>query len=151
MQKIKLYIIALLGLLWTLDAAYLTNEAYKIKNTVKVFGQPDNLWFVCDVNSTFSCSSVFNENFAWILWLPFSEIALAIYPIFIIIAILALNKKLKNSFKIILIIAILWIIYNWYIIVNEFMLWSYCLMCLGCTAIIITIWTLSIFWLKNEK
>jgi uncharacterized membrane protein len=42
----------------------------------------------CDLNSTFSCSSVFKEDFAWIFGLPFSGIALAVYPIIAIIAIL---------------------------------------------------------------
>jgi len=151
MNKIKLILISLLWLLWTIDAGYLTNEAYKIKNAVKVFGWNWNLWFACDVNATFSCSSVFNEDFAWILGLPFSQIALAIYPIIIVIWILWLMWKIKNPFKILLFIVWWWIIFNWYVIINEFFLGSYCLLCLICTAIIITVWWISLLWLKSKK
>lgn len=153
MWKIKLIIVALLWLAWTIDATYLTNEAYKIKDKLQTFGWFgwEKIWMACDVNSTFSCSSVFKESFAWILWLPFSEIALLVYPIFILIAILWLKWKIKNPFKILLIIAILWIIFNWYIIINEYLIWSYCLLCLICTTIIMIIWFLSILWLKNKN
>ena len=92
MNKIKLRLIALLWLAGTLDAAYLTNKAYKIKDSLKTFWWFwwEKIWMACDVNSTFSCSSVFKEDFAWIFGLPFSEIALAVYPVILIIAILAL-------------------------------------------------------------
>jgi len=151
MHKNKFISIIILAIIWTLDAAYLTYSAYLSKAQTKVFGWGWDLWFACDVNSTFSCSSVFNENFAWIMWIPFSWIALAIYPILVIIAILGLKWKMKKSLKTLLIMSILWLIFNLYIIANEYVVWVYCLLCLLCTAIIISIWTLSIIWIKNDK
>jgi uncharacterized membrane protein len=62
-----------------------------------------------------------------------------------------LKWKITNPFKILLIMAIWWLIFNWYVIYNESQIWAYCLLCLICTAIIITIWWLSIAWLKNKK
>lgn len=153
MNKIKLKIITFLGIIGTIDAAYLTNEAYKIKDKVQTFWNFwwEEIWMACDVNSTFSCSSVFNENFAWILWIPFSWIALIVYPILALIAILWLKWKIKNHFKFLLIMAIWGLLFNSYVIYNEFLIWAYCLLCIICTAIIITVWSLSIAWLKNEK
>ena len=151
MHKNKFISIIVLSMIWTIDAAYLTYSAFLSKTQTKVFGWGWDLWFACDVNSTFSCSSVFNENFAWIMWIPFSGIALAIYPILAVIAFLWLKSKLKNSLKTLLIMAILGLIFNLYIIANEYIIWVYCLLCLLCTAIIISIWTISIIWLKNEK
>jgi uncharacterized membrane protein len=149
-HKKKLISIILLAIIWTLDAAYLTYSSFLSKTQTKVFGWWWELWFACDINSTFSCSSVFNESFAWILWIPFSGIALAIYPILAIIAVLWLKWKMKNSFKILLILSILWLIFNLYIIFNEYLVGVYCLLCLLCTGIIITIWVLSYIWLKNK-
>jgi len=153
MHKIKLKIITLLWLAGTIDAAYLTNEAYKIKDKLQTFWNFwwEQIWMACDVNSTFSCSTVFKEDFAWIFGLPFSGIALAVYPIIAIIAILWLKWKIKNHFKILLIMAIWGLLFNSYVIYNEYLIWAYCLLCIICTAIIITVWSLSIAWLKNKK
>jgi len=150
-DKKKLISIIILAIAWVIDAAYLTYYAYIAKAQTKVFGWGGDLWFACDVNSTFSCSSVFNEDFAWILGLPFSGIALAVYPILAIIAILGLTQKIKNHFQILLTMAIWGLIFNLYVIMNEYLVWAYCLLCLMCTAIIITIWGLSIAWLRNKK
>ncbi len=149
MWKIKLKIIALLWLVWTINAAYLTNEAYKIKETITNFwGEP--IWMVCDLNHTFSCSSVFMKDFAWILGFPFPAIALIVYPVIAIIAFLWLKWKINNPFKILLVIAIWGLLFNSYIIYNEYLVWVYCLLCIICAWIIITVWGLSIFWLKDK-
>ena len=152
MWKIKLRIIALLWLAWTLDAAYLTNEAYKIGNKLETFWNFwwKTIWMACDVNATFSCTSVFKEDFAWIFGIPFSWIALAVYPIIMLIAFLWLKWKIKTPFKILLAMSIWGLVFNWYVIYNEYFIWAYCLLCLICTAIIITVWALSIAWLKNN-
>jgi len=153
MHKTKLIIISLLWLAGTIDAAYLTNEAYKIKDSLKTFWWfwQEKIWMACDVNSTFSCSSVFKEDFAWIFWLPFSAIALAVYPIIGLIAFVGLKWKIKNHFKILLIMAIWGLIFNSYVIYNEYLIWAYCLLCLICTVIIITVLGISIAWLKGKK
>lgn len=147
----KLITIIIWAIVGIIDATYLTYNAYIIKSHTKVFGWLWNITLSCDVNSTFSCSSIFNENFAWILWLPFSEIALSVYPILAIIAILWITWKIKNHFKILLIMSILWLIFNWYIIANEYLIWAYCLLCLICTSIIIIIWTLSLIWIYKDE
>jgi uncharacterized membrane protein len=153
MHKIKLLVIGLLWIIWTIDAAYLTNEAYKIKDSLKSFWWfwEEQIWMACDINSIFSCSSVFKDDFAWILWLPFSAIALTVYPIIAIVAFLWLKWKIKNHFKILLIMSLWGLLFNSYIIYNEYLIWAYCLLCIICTVIIVTILGLSTLWLKNQK
>lgn len=155
-NKVKLLIIIVISIIASINAAYLTNLAYSIAmpsyfwaatlDTAKGLG-----WYVCDINSTFSCSSVFSHSFAWIYWIPFSLIALVVYPIIVIVALLGLFKKIKNHFKIILYMAFWWIIFNWYIIVNEYLIWAYCLLCLICTWIIVVNWILACMWINEKK
>jgi uncharacterized membrane protein len=153
----KLITIIIISFIASINAGYLTYNAYLLK--VSQGGQfnlwvwntnSDIVWFACDFNSTFSCSSVFTNDFAWILWIPFSLIALIVYPIIIVIAYLWIKKKIQNVYKILLIMVIWWIFFNWYVIVNEYLIWVYCFLCLICTAIIIAIWGLSLFWLKEK-
>ena len=152
----KLITIVILSFLASINAAYLTYNAYILKASQNLFqiswlSVNENIaWFACDINSTFSCSSVFTHDFAWTFWIPFSLIALIVYPIILIVAFLWIKEKIKNVYKIIMLMVIGWIIFNWYIIVNEYFVWVYCFLCLICTAIIIAIWGLSIIWLKEK-
>ena len=150
----KLISIIILSFIATINALYLTYNAYILKasqNTFNIWNlsKPD-IWFACDFNSTFSCSSVFTHDFAWIFWIPFSLIALIVYPIIILIAFLWIKNNIKNVYKVLLIMVIWWIIFNWYIIFNEYFVWVYCFLCLICTAIIIAIWGISLAWLKEK-
>ena len=138
MNKLKLIII--LALISTFNAAYLTYEAYLLK-----FSWGTNS-FICDVNATFSCSSVFKEDFSWIFGIPFSLIALIVYPIIILIAYLWLKWKCKKPFDILILLSIWWILFNSYIIYNEYILWAFCLLCLMCTAVIISLLWISLLW-----
>jgi uncharacterized membrane protein len=83
--------------------------------------------------------------------IPFSLIALFVYPIIVIVALLWLFNKIKSHYKWILAMAIWWILFNGYIIVNEYIVWVYCILCLICTGIIIVNWGLSVKWLKEKK
>ncbi len=151
----KLITIIILSFIASINAAYLTYNAYLLRASQNQF----NLWnwntdvvgFACDINSTFSCSSVFTHDFAWMFGIPFSLIALIVYPIILIIAFLWIKNKINNMYKILLIMVIWWIIFNWYVIINEYFAWVYCFLCLICTAIIIAIWGLSLVWFKTKK
>lgn len=151
----KLITIIILSFIASINALYLTYNAYILKasqNQLNLWWQNNDIaWFACDINSTFSCSSVFNNDFAWVFGIPFSLIALIVYPIILILAFLWIKNKIKNVYKILLVMVIWWIIFNWYIIVNEYYAWVYCFLCLICTAIIIAIWVLSIEWLKKNS
>lgn len=151
----KLIIIIVISTIAIINAVYLTNEAFNLQNYINnswsLFWAKNNVWFLCDLNETFSCSSVFKNDFAWILGIPFSLIALFVYPIIVILAILGLIKKINIHYKIILTLAILWILFNWYIIINEYLIWAYCILCLICTLIIIINWILSCVWIRKNS
>lgn len=140
----KLIAIFISAIIWAGNAIYLTIAAFSINKWALGVWTVNS--FVCDINNVFSCSSVFSNSFAWIFWIPFSLIAMFVYPIIAIIALLWIFWKIKNPFKILFIIWILWLLFNGYIIVNEYLIWAYCLLCLICTAIIIFILILSKIW-----
>jgi uncharacterized membrane protein len=102
----KLITIIMLSFIASLNAAYLTYNAYLLKASENTFnielGDNSVIEFACDFNSTFSCSSVFSHDFAWVFGVPFSLIALIVYPIIMLIAYLGIKEKIKNVYKIIL-------------------------------------------------
>ena len=135
----KLYFIIFLCLVSIANAIYLTNAAlnYKAWDTSKLF---------CDVSDTLSCSNLFWFDFAWIFGIPFPAIALIVYPIIALIAILGILKKIKSPFKILFPIWLAGISFNSYFLVNETIVWVFCLACLICFFSIFLITTLS--WLS---
>ena len=145
----KLITIFILALIGSGNAIYLTIMAYSINKWTLGFWTVNS--FVCDINSVFSCSSVFSNEFAWIFWIPFSLIATFVYPLIAIIALLWILWKIKNPFKITFIIWILWLLFNSYVIYNEYIIWAYCLLCLICTVIMIVILILSKIWCLEYK
>ena len=140
----KNYIILFLSVIAEINAIYLTNGAFLIKNN-------EANSFACDINSQLSCTSVFNNDFAWFWWIPFSLIAFFAYWVIIAITILWMKKKIKNHFKILFWFWIFWLIFNWYIIWQEYLANSYCILCLICTAILATITYIAFKNMKGKK
>lgn len=138
------YFIIFLALIAEYNAIYLTKWAYLIKN------QETNS-FACDINNQLSCSSVFNFDFAWFFWIPFSWIAIVAYLAIIILTILWMKKIIKNHFKILFWFWVLWLIFNWYIILQEYLKNTYCLLCLMCTAILAIITFIAFKNMKEKK
>ena len=136
----KLYAILALAIISFWNALYLTIQALKLKAW-------DSWKFLCDINDQLSCSSLFSFDFAWFGSIPFPAIAMVVYPIIAIIAILALKKKCKKAFQVLLGLAIWWMMFNSYIIYNEFIVWVFCPACLACSVAITTIAILSAIWL----
>ena len=144
MKDKKLTIIAIISFLASINAAYLTYSAYQLKAKLAS-------WSFCDISKTFSCSSVFNYDFAWFGQIPFPAIALLVYPILVWLAIWWLKWNTKKAYLSILILSIWWLAFNSYIIFNEYQIWSYCLLCLLCTLIITINWILAFIGIKNTK
>jgi len=146
----KLIWIIILSMVGTFNAIYLTIWAYQIK-AAEVFWWNDLPTSFCDLNSTFSCSTVFSFDFSWMFGVPFSLLAAFIYPTIIIIALLWLFWIIKNHYKILLWISIWGLLFNWYIIINESIEWVYCLLCLMCTFIILAIGIMSYIAINEEN
>jgi len=140
----KLYAIIILSLISIANAIYLTIASFKYKAWV---------WeaLFCDINNTLSCTDLFSYDFSWFFGIPFAMIALFVYPIIIIIALAWIFNKIKNVFLILLIMAIWWMLFNSYIIINEFNVWVFCIACLICSISITTIAILSFIGLKDKK
>lgn len=151
-MKNKLIIIIFLSLIAVFNASYLTISAYTLLEA-----KANSTWiipFACDLNSTFSCSGVFNHPFSRPFWIPFSLIALFVYPIIILVAGLWLAGIIKKHFTILFYMWVAWFLFNSYFIVNEIIVNTYCILCLMCTVIIITIAILGKLWstqLEKEK
>ena len=73
----KFLIIAVLGLVGIFNAAYLTNSFYAASSSF------------CDISQTVSCSSALNIPELIFFGLPFSAIALGVYPILFLIALIS--------------------------------------------------------------
>ncbi|MBW7954398.1 vitamin K epoxide reductase family protein [Candidatus Gracilibacteria bacterium] len=140
----KLYAIFALAIVAMGNAIYLTISAFN-------YASGDKSSLFCDINNTFSCSTLFSYDFATIFGLPFPAIAMIVYPILAILAIVGAIYKLKGLFKVILTISIMGIMFNSYIIYNEFQVMVFCPACLFCTVIIITIAIMSYIGNKEEK
>lgn len=148
-RKTKLKIILIISLLAFANAFYLSYDwIFDVTSTNSMYFLPaNNIWWgwsFCDINETLSCSAVLSNPLSQIYWIPFPVIALFVYPIIFIVALLWYYKKINNTFKILLTMWLAWIMFNWYFIFKEiFYIWAFCPLCLMCSIIIITIATLS--------
>lgn len=140
----KLYSIIILAFISFLNAVYLTIEAFRLKAWV-------TSEFICDINAQLSCSWLFTFDFPRIFGvIPFPLIAMFVYPIIATVAFLWVKWKCKKPFLPLLIIAILWMLFNSYFIFNEYLVWVYCPACLACSVAITTIAIISAFWIVKK-
>lgn len=135
--------ILILSFLATLNAWYSTHYALTLNKA-------SNWSNACNIANMFSCSSVFQQDFAWFFWLPFTVIALVVYPIILILAI-AWIKWYKKSSLIISILTFWWLIFNFWILYSKFSAWVYCALCLACSVIIVSILTISLIDIKKSN
>lgn len=141
----KLIAIMILSVISTFNAVYLTIKAYGVRAN-EASGSS-----FCDISETFSCSNVFVFDFSWLFWIPFPAIAMIVYPVIFIIALLGYLWKIKNHFTILLAMAIGGLLFNGNIIFHEIQVMTFCLLCLMCTVFIASIWVMSYIWMKDEQ
>lgn len=143
----KLISIMVLSAIATYNAVYLTIQGYNIKwqSLSEVAPLP------CDISSTFSCSSVFTHDFAWIFGIPFPFIAIFVYPIIILVAYLGLIWKIRKHFTILFFMWIGGALFNSYFIYHEILVSTYCLLCLACTVIIVSVAIMGKIWESEIK
>lgn len=144
MKKIQ-YIIAL-AVIAIGNAVYLSYKAYVYK-----FVDPNGLFSFCDFNATASCTEVLRHPLSEVFGIPFPWIALVVYPVILILAVLAYKKSSMRLVRTIQILAAMGMMFNGFIIYREVVyIHAYCLLCLMCTAIIISIFVLSTLTLKQK-
>ncbi len=133
-MKRKLLAVIILCTVAIINAGYLTNMAYSEMSGPSF----------CDISSTLSCSSVFNHTASQIFGIPFPAIALVVYPILLLIALLWYYKTINNHRSWLRWLSLGGMIFNGYIIFQEaFVIKAFCPLCLLCTGIIIAIHILS--------
>ncbi len=133
----KFTVIIILAIIATINAWYLTAKAYGLLGSGSTF---------CDINSRRSCANVVNHPAAYVWPLPFPAIALVVYPVIILLAGLGLAASNKKKYyKTLSYLSAAGILFNWYFIGQEFfVIKAFCPLCLLCTAIIISIFLISL-------
>ena len=129
------------------NATYLTYTAYELKNT-RASERPMSF---CDINQTFSCTTVLDSPYAEIFGVPFPLIAMIVYPIIALIALLGYRSGTTKHFHYLLGMGIAGTLFNSFFIFREYMyIGAYCYLCLICSAIIVSIAIISAIGIRSK-
>ncbi len=146
----KYLFIIVLACIAIVNAAYLSLKAYEISQGVDPSATISLLTAVCDINDTFSCTDALADPLSRPFGIPFPYIALVVYPVLLIIALVGYLKRSYTYAKALAVLSFLGICFNGYIITMEtFYIRAYCPLCLFCSAIIITIFITSLLILRD--
>jgi uncharacterized membrane protein len=148
-QKKIYLVILILALIGVFNAAYLSYHAYGFW-----FGaNADALRMLpCDISATFSCSDILSNPRSLVFGIPFPMVALIVYPILSIIALIGWMTRTTCPAKILTGLSAGGICFNSYVIYQESIVGVWCPLCAMCTVIIVTIFVLSIMiWKKKER
>lgn len=142
----KYLIILILALVGVFNAAYLSIPAYDYWNGANSFALQA---MPCDISETLSCSGILQNPRAIIFSIgdfkvAFPMIALVVYPILVLLALIGWFTKKLCPAKALTAMAAGGICFNSYVIYQEFVVGVFCPLCAMCTVIIITIFILSI-------
>lgn len=149
----KYLIILILALIGVFNAAYLSIPAYEYWNGANKEVLQS---LPCDISSTLSCSGILQNKRAIIFEVnnfkvAFPMIALVVYPILTLLALSGWIRKSVTEAKWLTGLSAGGIAFNGYVISQEVIVGVFCPLCAMCTAIIITIFILSICIWKGEK
>ncbi len=149
----KYLIILILALIGVWNAVYLSIPAYEFWNGANSSALQ---MMPCDLSETLSCSSILQNPRAiifsvWEFRVAFPMIALVVYPILALLALSGWIRKSLTEAKILTGMAAGGILFNSYVISQEFIVGVFCPLCAMCTVIIIAIFILSITIWKWEK
>lgn len=129
------------------NATYLSYKAY-----VYHFVDPNKLSTICDFSRFSSCTDVLRHPLSLVFGIPFPWIALVVYPILLIVAWYGYRKASLLPAKIIVVLSGLGMCFNGFIIYREIRyIHAYCILCLLCTAIIVSIFVLSLQLVRDAK
>jgi|GEM_PF-887815 len=136
-----------LSVLAFINAAYLSYKAYFFR-----YVDPLGLTSFCDFSKFNSCSEVLRHPLANVFGIPFPWIALVVYPVLLTLAWFGYRKQSYVQAKILAVLSFLGMCFNGFIIYREVrFIHAYCLLCLLCTIIIVTIFILSLSLWKESK
>jgi len=146
-MKKKYLIIIILSLIAIVNATYLSQKAYYFQTLESYTGTS-----VCDINDTMSCSIVLQSSYSKVFGVPFPYIALAVYPVILVIAFLGIRRQSLVPIKIISGLSFAGMLFNFFIMYREIVfVKAFCVLCFICTLIIISIFTISRLIINNKK
>jgi uncharacterized membrane protein len=139
-MKNKFLLIQVLSVVALINASYLSYKAYFVR-----FVDPVGLTSFCDFSSTFACTDVLRHPLSQVFGVSFPWIALLVYPVIFVVAFLGYRHAKVSYAKTLAIISFLGMLFNGFIIYREAMfIHAYCLLCLLCTVIIVSIFAVSV-------
>lgn len=150
----KYLVIAVLAAIGIFNAIYLSIPAYKYWNGADSAALQ---MMPCDLSDKLSCSGILQNPRAIILSIAdfkvaFPMIAAVVYPILFLIALWGWFSKTTCPAKILTGLAFGGMCFNGYVISQEIIVGVFCPLCAMCTAIIITIFIISIcIWMQRKK
>lgn len=143
----KYLVVMVLAAIAIVNAGYLSFKAYGYH-----FAGQSELSTVCDAFGAGSCSDVLRHPLSLVLGIPFPFIALAVYPILFCIAWYGFCHLTTMPAKWLATLSAMGMGFNGFIIYREiFFIHQYCLLCLMCTVIIISIFALSLSILRSSE
>ena len=146
-MKKKFFIIQILSVLAFINASYLSYKSYFVR-----FVDSAGLTSFCDVSKIFTCTDVLRHPLSQVFGISFPWIAMFVYPVIFVLAFLG-YKKLTNIYaKILVVVSFLGVLFNGFILYREiFFIHAYCLLCLLCTFIILSIFIISLDIVYKNK
>lgn len=149
----KYLIIAVLAAIGIFNAIYLSIPAYEYWNGAN--SQALQM-MSCDISESLSCSGILQNPRAIIFSVgdfkvAFPMIAAVVYPVLFLIALWGWFSKSMLPAKVLTAMAAGGILFNSYVIYQEFIVGVFCPLCAMCTVIIIAIFFLALCIWKNEE
>ncbi len=137
----------LLAAIAFINAAYLSYKAYFFR-----YVDPAGLSSFCDFSQSASCTEVLQHPLSQVFGISFPWVALFVYPILLTLAWIGYRRQSYAQAKILAALTFLGICFNGFIIYREiFFIKAYCLLCLLCTALIVSIFSLSLALIRESK
>jgi uncharacterized membrane protein len=142
----KYLIIAVLAAIGIFNAIYLSIPAYEYWNGADASALQ---MMPCDISDKLSCSGILQNPRAIIFSLgefhvAFPMIATIVYPVLFLIALWGWLSKSTLPAKVLTVMAAGGMLFNSYVIYQEFIVGVFCPLCAMCTIIIVAIFVLSI-------
>ncbi len=147
-NKNKFLIIIGLSFFAFINATYLSYKAYFFR-----FIDPQGLSSFCDVSGTFSCTEVLRHPLSLVFGISFPWVAFIVYPVLFMIAYFGYRAKGKyiSHAKTLVVLSAIGTLFNGFIIYREIVfIHAYCLLCLLCTVMIVSIFALSVSIIRRQ-
>ena len=138
-------IVMVLTFLGILNASYVTYLTFWV---IPDLTHP----LLCDISAIFACSTALASGATRIFGIPSCTIAIFVYPIIAFCAWLAYTTRWQHAWKTIATLGGLGVLMNLFIIYREtVMIHAYCLLCLICGLIVLTICGLGIYGTRASR